>query len=300
MDNLDWSQLVALISQYTSTDGAYQTAIPALRLYRTSVRTPLQPFIYEPALCIVAQGAKEVLFGGQSYQHDPACSLLVSVDIPVSARVVQASAECPCLMIRITLDPAMVADLVAEGVTLEDSNTQSPGLTTIQLSPQLLNAVNRLVGLLNSEQDVRVLAPLILREITYRVLIGTGGAKLRQLCTAAAPAHQIARSIRWLRTHFAEPFQSHRLARLAQMSVAGFYRHFKAVTGLSPLQFQKQLRLQEARRLMLSEGLDAATAAFRVGYESPSQFSREYRRLFGLSPRRDVFALRTTSLPSSL
>jgi AraC-like DNA-binding protein len=148
------------------------------------------------------------------------------------------------------------------------------------------------VALLDSPQTVGPLAPLVLREITYRVLIGPQGARLRQIAAAGAPAHQIARAIRWLRDHFVDPLRGESLARQARMSLSGLHQHFKAVTGLSPLQYQKRLRLHEARRLMLGEGLDAAEASFRVGYESPSQFSREYRRMFGAPPRQDVAALK--------
>jgi AraC-like DNA-binding protein len=167
------------------------------------------------------------------------------------------------------------------------------------VEPQLLDAVARLVALLDSPHTLGPLAPLVLREITYRVLIGPQGARLRQIATAGAPAQQIARAIRWLRDHFAGPLRGEALARRAQMSLSGFHQHFKAVTGLSPLQYQKRLRLQEARRLMLGEGLDAAEAAFRVGYESPSQFSREYRRMFGAPPRRDVTALQGEAKPAT-
>jgi AraC-like DNA-binding protein len=161
----------------------------------------------------------------------------------------------------------------------------------------MLDAVARLVALLDSPRDIAPLAPLVLREITYRVLIGPQGARLRQITTAGAPAQQIARAIRWLRLHYTQPLRGKSLARQARMSLSGFHQHFKTVTGLSPLQYQKQLRLQEARRLMLGEALDATEAAFRVGYESASQFSREYRRLFGESPRRDVAALKAEFRP---
>ncbi len=167
------------------------------------------------------------------------------------------------------------------------------------VEPQLLDAVGRLVALLDSPQTLGPLAPLVLREITYRVLIGPQGARLREIATAGAPARQIARAIRWLLDHFAEPLRGESLARQAQMSLSGFHQHFKTVTGLSPLQYQKRLRLQEARRLMRDEGLDAASAAFRVGYESPSQFSREYRRMFGAPPRQDVVSHKLDAQPAS-
>jgi AraC-like DNA-binding protein len=167
------------------------------------------------------------------------------------------------------------------------------------VEPPLLDAVCRLVALLDSPQDVGPLAPLVLREITYRVLTGPQGSRLRQIAAAGAPAQRIARAIRWLKDHFADPLRIESLAKHVRMSPSAFHLHFKGVTAMSPLQYQKRLRLQEARRLMLGEGLDAASAAFRVGYESPSQFSREYRRLFGAPPRQDVAALKVETQPTT-
>lgn len=282
--------LAAAVGRWAAADGAYETAVPALRLYRASAPTPLLAFVYEPALCLVVQGSKEVLLGGKAYHHDPARSLLVSVDLPVSARVVEASARRPCLMVRVSLDPAVVGELLADGTPAPPGPT-ARGLVVGPVEPPLLDAVGRLVALLDSPRDIGPLAPLVLREITYRVLTGPHGGRLRQVAAAGAPAHRIAGAIRRLRDRFADPLRVESLARQARMSLSGFHQHFKAVTGMSPLQYQKRLCLQEARRLMLDEGLDATSAAFRVGYESPSQFSREYRRLFGSPPRRDVAAL---------
>jgi AraC-like DNA-binding protein len=162
-----------------------------------------------------------------------------------------------------------------------------------------MDAVGRLVALLDAPRDIETLAPLVLREVTYRVLTGPQGARLRQVAAVGAPGQRIARAVRWLKDHFADPLRVESLARQARMSLSGFHQHFKEVTGLSPVQYQKWLRLHEARRLMLGEGLDAAEAAFRVGYESPSQFSREYRRMFGAPPRRDVVALQAEVLPAT-
>jgi AraC-like DNA-binding protein len=255
--------------------------------------------VVDPSLCIVAQGAKEVFLAGEVYRYDPGRSLLVSVDLPISARVVEATPARPCLAVRLSLDPSVVGELLADCPDARPPGPPARGVEVSPVEPQLLDAVGRLVALLDSPQSLGPLAPLVVREITYRVLVGPQGARLRQMATAGAPAQQIARAIRWLREHFAEPLPGESLARHAQMSLSGFHQHFKTVTGLSPLQYQKQLRLQEARRLMLGEGLDAATAAFRVGYESPSQFSREYRRLFGTPPRRDVAAIKVVA-PTAL
>lgn len=292
------ARLVAAIERHAPADGAYHSAIPALRLYRASAPTDLNTFVYEPALCVVAQGSKEVLLGMETYRHDPARTLLVSVDLPVSARVVKATSSRPCLMVRIALDPSVVGELLADCPHHLPHGPPGRGLDVCPSEPPLLDAVARLVALLDSPHTLGPLAPLVLREITYRVLLGPHGNRLRQMATAGIPAHQIARTIRWLRDHFADPLRVESLARRARMSLSGFHQHFKAVTGLSPLQYQKRLRLQEARRLMLGDGLDAGEAAFRVGYESPSQFSREYRRLFGAPPRQDVASILLDAQPA--
>jgi AraC-like DNA-binding protein len=290
---------VAAIERHAPPDGVCDTDVPGVLLGRQ--RTPTDPIalVVDPSLCIVAQGAKEVFLAGEVYRYDPAHSLLVSIDLPMSVRVVEASPARPCLAVRISLELPVVGELLAD---CPDDPSRGPigrGLDVSPVEPQLLDAVARLVALLDSPHTIGALAPLVLREITYRVLLGPQGARLREMAAAGAPAHQIARAILWLRDHFAAPLRGESLARQARMSLSGFHQHFKAVTGLSPLQYQKRLRLQEARRLMMSEGLDAASAAFRVGYESPSQFSREYRRLFGAPPRQDVAAVKAGALPAT-
>ncbi len=291
--------LASAVERQAAADGAYDTAVPALRLSRFSVPSDLVAVVYEPSLCVVAQGAKEVLLADETYRLDPAQSLLVSVDLPVAARVVEASPGRPYLAVRIALDPAVVGEFLADGVTAPPLGPPARGLAVTPVEPPLLDAVSRLVALLDSAQDVAPLAPLVLREITYRVLTGPQGLRLRQIASAGAPAQRIALAIRWLKDHFADPLRVESLAKRVRMSPSAFHLHFKGVTAMSPLQYQKRLRLQEARRLMLGEGLDAASAAFRVGYESPSQFSREYRRMFGAPPRQDVTALKLETQPTS-
>ena len=293
----DLARLVSAIERHAPVDGAHDTAVEALRLYRSSAPSDLTAVVYESALCLVAQGAKEVVLAGETYRYDPAHSLLASVDLPASARVVEASPVRPCLIGRVSLDPVVVGELLAEGTTAPPPGAPVRGLGVAPAEPALLDAVCRLLALLDAPQDVGPLAPLVLREITYRVLTGPLGPRLRQTVSTGAPAYRIARAIRWLRDHFADPLRVEALAKQVRMSPSAFHQHFKAVTALSPLQYQKQLRLQEARRLMLGEGLDAAEAAFRVGYESPSQFSREYRRTFGSPPRKDVAALKVNAPP---
>jgi AraC-like DNA-binding protein len=201
-------------------------------------------------------------------------------------------------VVCIALDPAVVGELLADGVTAPPLGSPARGLAVSPVELPLLDAVTRLVALLDTPQDIAPLAPMVLREITYRVLTGPQGSRLRQIASASAPAQRIARAILWLKNHFADPLRIESLARHVRMSPSAFHLHFKIVTAMSPLQYQKRLRLQEARRLMMGEGLDAAEAAFRVGYESPSQFSREYRRMFGAPPRQDVAAIRDSSLRS--
>jgi AraC-like DNA-binding protein len=293
------TDLAAAIERHTGADGVYETAVPALRLSRFSTPSDLVAVVYEPCLCVVAQRAKEVILAGETYQLDPARSLLVSVELPVSARVAEASATHPYLAVRLALDTAVVGELVADGTALPPLGPPARAIAVTPVEPPLLDAVGRLVTLLDSPRDVGPLAPLVLREITYRVLTGPQGSRLRQIAAAGVPAHRIARAVRWLKDHFAEPLRVEALARQVGMSPSAFHLHFKGVTALSPLQYQKRLRLQEARRLMMGEGLDAAEAAFRVGYESASQFGREYRRQFGAPPRRDMAALHVEFQPAT-
>jgi AraC-like DNA-binding protein len=284
--------LAAAVERHTGADGDYETAVPGLWLYRSSTPSEEHAVVYVPSLCVVAQGAKEVVVGGQAYRYDPAQSLLVSVDMPALTHVADATPARPCLAVRIPIDPAVVGELLAEGSAIPPLGRPVRGLGVIQLEPPLLDAVGRLLGLLDAPHEIPALAPLVLREITFRLLTGPEGARLRQIASAGAPAQRVARAIRWLRDHFAESLRVEALAKHVGMSPSALHLHFKSVTALSPLQYQKRLRLQEARRLMLAEGLEAGEAAFRVGYESPSQFGREYLRMFGTSPRRDVDSLK--------
>jgi AraC-like DNA-binding protein len=273
--------------------------VSALKLSRFSSPSDLVALVYEPSLCVVAQGSKDVLLADETFRLDPAQSLLVSVDLPVAARVVEASRSHPYLAARISLNTAVVGELLADGLTALQLAQPVRGLAVTPVEDPLLDAVARLVSLLDSPQDIEALAPLVLREITYRLLAGPQSLHLRQIASAGAPAHRIARAIRWLKDHFADPLRIESLAKRVGMSTSAFHLHFKGVTALSPLQYQKRIRLQEARRLMLSEGIDAAQAAFRVGYESPSQFSREYRRMFGSPPRQDVNAFKVETMATA-
>lgn len=292
MATIELTKLASAIQRQLPSDGSCDTPVPELKLSRYSARSDLVGLVYEPSLCVVAQGAKQVLLADEAYRMDPAQSLLVSVDLPVAACVIEASPSQPYLGLRISIDLAVVGEILADGIANTPLASAERGLAVTALDPPLLDAVGRLVDLLECPKDIAPLAPLVLREITYRVLAGPQGARLRQIASAGAPAHRIARAIRWLKEHFTDPLRVESLAKHVRMSPSAFHLHFKGVTAMSPLQYQKRLRLQEARRLMLGEGLDAAEAAFRVGYESPSQFSREYRRLFGAPPRQDIAGLK--------
>lgn len=287
--------LAKAVQKHIPLDGMQQTSINELTLYRSSSPTEHDAAVYEPALVVMAQGSKEVVLGDTSYRYDPNHYLLVSVDLAVSARVLEATPTRPSLALRIVFDLGVVGELIAEGVTELFITPTDRGLSVTPIDEPLRDAVARLVELLDTPQHVQVVAPLILREITYRILVGPQGARLRQIASAGAPAQRIAQAIRWLKEHHAQPLRIEQLAKRTGMSPSALHLHFKNVTSMSPLQYQKQLRLQEARRLMLGEGLDAAQAAFRVGYESPSQFSREYRRLFGAPPRQHVTTIQVLS-----
>lgn len=289
-------ELVALIERRTGGDGTHTTALTPVTLSRTSTPTEPTTLVYEPSLCVVAQGRKRVLLGGEVYVYDPAHFLLISVDLPVVGQVIDASAEEPYLGVRIGLDLGQVGEILMDA-SLPNLRALPPrrGLAVSAVDPPLLDAVTRLIALLDRPQDIAFVAPLILREITYHLLLSDQGPRLRQIATEGGQAQRIAVAIDWLKRNFARTFRVEDVAREVHMSPSAFHQHFKAVTAMSPLQYQKRLRLQEARRLMLGEALDAAAAGYRVGYQSPSQFSREYHRLFGEPPRRDLARLRATS-----
>ena len=287
-------ELAALIERYARADGTHATAFEPLVLYRAS--TPSEPIhsTYEPALCIVAQGSKQVLLADELYRYDPANFLLVSVDLPIVGQVVDASTHTPYLGLRLGLDPGQIGALIVEAdLPAPGSRGSGRALAVGRLDAALVDAVVRLLGLLETPEHLRMLAPPIVREILYRLLVGDQGDRLRHLARGNGQTQRIGKAIDLLKRRFAEPLRIDDLASAANMSASGLHHHFKAVTAMSPLQYQKHLRLQEARRLMLGEDLDAATAGFRVGYESPSQFSREYRRLFGAPPLRDITRLRS-------
>lgn len=288
------AQLAQTLEKLTSGDGSHATEIPGLLLHRLSAPSLPTPGILCASLCVVAQGAKEVRLGDEVYRYDPEQFLLVAAQMPIESQVITASRSAPYLSLSLELDQAMVCEVAAQ-VPAEELQGTSAALAVSPLEPELLDAVARLVALSRNTRDRAVLAPLVMREITYRLLASEQGPRLRQIALGDGSTQRILRALRWLREHYTEPFRIEALAREVHLSPSALHQHFKSVTAMSPLQYQKQLRLHEARRLMLSDHLDAAEASFRVGYESPSQFSREYRRLFGAPPRQDVTDARNTA-----
>lgn len=296
MDQL--AELADLIERYSDGDGSHATAIPQATLHRSSRVTQPIHTLYKPALCIVAQGRKRTQLGDRIHIYDAAKYLVVSVDLPIAGQVIEASEEKPYLCLQLDIDPAMLSALLLESGLQEtkigtDSAAQL-GLSVSPVTAELLDATLRLMRLLDSPHDIPVLAPMAQREILYRALFGAHGARLRQIAMADSRQAQINRAIGWIKANYATPFSIEAVAKAASMSPSALHQHFKAVTAMSPLQYQKQIRLQEARRMILAQSLDAASAGHNVGYESPSQFSREYSRLFGAPPGRDVARLRAS------
>lgn len=285
--------LAKSIARLTENGELRTTEVPGLSLFRkTEISGPLTG-MYQPSVCLIAQGAKRVILGNETYEYDANHYLFSGLHLPVVAQVIEASRENPYLGLRLTFDYSDMAHLMADS-QLPPPRTQKTarGMATGELTVPLLNAFQRLVDLLDHKHDIPILSPVIQREIFYRLLVGEQGAILRQLSVAGTQSQHVARAILWLKVNFSQPLRVEELAEMANMATSTFHHHFRSMTALSPLQYQKQLRLQEARRLMLSEHLDAASAAFQVGYESPSQFSREYSRLYGAPPARDIMTLR--------
>jgi AraC-like DNA-binding protein len=281
------------IARWTDKGDRFVTAIPGLTLYRRDEPTQPTSIMYEPRICVIAQGAKRVLLGDDTYVYDAHHFLITSVDLPTFVQIIKASREKPCLGLILKLDQREMSQLMVDS-NLPPPNPQqsSRGMATGEVTLTLLTAFQRLIDLLDEPKDIPILAPIIQREIFYRLLVGDQGTRLRQMASAGSQSQQIARAIDWLKGNFTRPLRIDDLAAQVNMSTSTFHHHFRALTAMSPLQYQKWLRLNEARRLMLTERLDATTAAFQVGYESPSQFSREYSRLFGNSPLRDITGLR--------
>lgn len=286
-------RLATLIARHAPADGMHDMPVPGLAVIRYGALTERVPVLHQPAVCIIAQGAKVVMVAEETYRYDCASHLVVSVDLPLTGQVVEASPEAPYLCVRVDLDPALLNELMLQQPPAAGGESVR-GLHLSRTTPELTDAAARLLALMDRPQDAAVLAPLIRREIHYRLLTGDQAGIVRQIGAPDSRLSQVSRAIAWIRANFDRPFSMEALVREAGMSASALHHHFKAVTAMSPLQYQKQIRLQEARRLMLGEARDAQAAGFQVGYESPSQFSREYARLFGAPPARDAARLRAS------
>ncbi|HEX2841274.1 AraC family transcriptional regulator [Hyphomicrobium sp.] len=294
-------ELADLIDQYSGEDGAHATAIPRVFLHRAShVSLPLHT-VYEPAVCFVARGRKQAMAGDKLYTYSQGDYLIVSVDVPIVSQILDASTKDPFLCLRLDLDPGAIGALMLESDA--ERAAREPPVSSLSVSPmgdKLIDAAVRLLRLLGTPGDIPILAPLAEREILYRLLRGQQSSRMSQIAFAESKLQQVNRAIGWIKTYYRDPFSVETLAAEARMSTSALHQHFKTVTGMSPLQYQKQLRLQEARRLILTQSIDSASAGHTVGYDSPSQFSREYRRLFGAPPGRDIARLRASAIGTSV
>lgn len=289
-------ELVERIALAIGQDGSAQP-LPGLHVARLSAPRERVHSVLEPSLCVIAQGSKEIFVGDARYRYDPYNYFLATMELPRVSQVLEATADRPYLSIRLVLDAGVVGSVLAEAASLEPSRDLDVRAMTVGfLGSELLDAVLRLARLMDSPSEAKVLMPLITREIVFRLLAGDQGDRLRHLVASAGHTPTIARAVERLRREFDQALRIEDVAQELGMSASSFYHHFKAVTAMSPLQFQKRLRLQEARRLMLGEDMDAAGVAYRVGYNDASQFSREYKGLFGEPPVRDLRRLRETNL----
>src|SRR5882757_1008891 len=289
----DREELVDRMARAIPEDGISEV-FPGLFLGRSSQPTEKLHSVFKPAFCVIAQGSKQVLLGWEVFRYEPGHYLISTIDLPVVSQVIEASKERPYLSFRLNLDASLVASVMMEsGIEIKKGDASVKAMDVSSIDANMLDAVVRLARLLETPDEMQVLAPLIIREIVYRLSRGEQGARLGHLLTSAGDTRRISRAVEQLRENFDRPLRIDDIARELGMSVSGFHHHFKSVTAMSPLQFQKQIRLQEARRLMLGEDLDAASAGFRVGYENPAHFSREYKKLFGAPPLRDIAKLRS-------
>ena len=293
-------ELVERVARAVCEDGVVE-APGGLRLLRRSSPTPKDHGVSSPAFCMIAQGSKEVLLGDDCYRYDANRYLITAAALPTASRVTEASEERPYLGVVLGLDPALIGSVMVEaGHPAPGDHAAVRAFDVSPLDAGLLDAVLRLLRLLDAPaEEARFLRPLVTREIVFRLLKGEQGGRLGHAAVLGGHAHRIARALERLRKDFDRPLRIEDIARESGMSVSGFHHHFKAVTAMSPLQFQKQMRLQEARRLMLGEDLDAASAGYRVGYGDASHFNREYKRLFGAPPVRDVERLREAAMESA-
>jgi AraC-like DNA-binding protein len=285
-------EIAAIIARHVPGDGMHDSALPRLSLIRSCTPTQAVPAVYRPSLCIITQGRKQVELSGRSYVYDPETYLTVSVDLPLVGSILEASTERPYLCLALDIDVAALADLMLQTGVEAAPEPAGPALGVSRVEPELLDAALRLARLLDTPGDAAALAPLAERELLYRLLSGAQAPMMHHIAAAESRLARVGRAIAWLRRNYARPFSVERLAADAGMSPSSFFSHFRAATTLSPIQYRTRIRLLEARRMMVVRGMDAASAGFAVGCESPSQFSRDYSRLYGMPPLRDATRLR--------
>ncbi len=287
------SALAHKIASFIGTREKLITDVPGLLLSRRTAPTAPALATYEPSLAVVAQGRKRADLGGTTFIFDESRYLLTSLDLPVICNVIEASEEVPYLCFVLKLEMPVVRELLSRAeIQPTVAPSVTPAMATGETTAELLDACCRLLDLLDTPRDIAFLSALIQREIIYRILGGPEGARLRAIATLGDQSHRTAKAIAWIKANYAKPLRLEELAQIAGMGLSTLHYHFRALTALSPLQYQKQIRLQTARGRMIVDGLDAASAAFEVGYESASQFNREYSRLFGQPPKRDIRTLR--------
>jgi AraC-like DNA-binding protein len=290
--------LARKIAWYMGLEENRATEIPGLTLYRRTSPTAPCSATYEPGVTVIAQGRKRVDLGQTTFLYGESRYLLTSVDLPIVSQIVEASQEAPFLAMSLKLEMPVIRELLSrEEIQVAEAASDTHAMATGEATVEFLSACCRLMDLLNTPQDIPFLNGLIQREIIYRILRGPEGARLRAIATLGDQSHRTAKAIAWIRAHYAKPLRIEDLAQIAGMGVSTLHHHFRALTAMSPVQYQKQLRLQAARGRMLIDGLDAASAAFEVGYESASQFNREYSRFFGQPPMRDIRTFRSPGAP---
>lgn len=291
-----YQRLCDLIDKYCEPDGSVRTDIDPVWLYRTSSPSLKVPTIYKPCLCLIVSGTKEVTLGHEVFCYQPGQLLAASVDLPIVGHVTKASSEIPYRSLSLDLDPQILSELVTSmNMDIATDGESTRGLFVEQTSAELVNAVLRVVELIEHPQEIPVMLPLLMREVHYRLLQTGKGALIARLAMGGSNMQRISTVLQVIKNNFEKPLRVDELARHVNMSPSSFHHHFKQVTAMSPLQYQKRLRLTAARQIMLAEMKDAASAAYAVGYESTSQFSREYARMFGAPPMRDVTSILTTS-----